>query len=231
MIKQVVIYSFLLLSITSCAQSGKKVNAATFEKQVAEAGTQLLDVRTMQEYNRGHIKGAMQANWNNSAEFAERTAHLSKEKPVYVYCQAGGRSEAAASWLSAKGFRVIDLSGGMIGWQKENKPVEGATATTEYTLADFKSMINDSTKTYLVDIGAAWCPPCVKMKPVVDELVKEKATAFTFVNIDAGVHINLQKELNVEALPTFIIYKNGIELKRIQGITTKEALANALNGK
>jgi rhodanese-related sulfurtransferase/glutaredoxin len=216
-------------SLMSCAQKKESVTVDAFEKLIKDPSVQLLDVRTMEEYNRGHIKNAMQANWNDSKEFANRVAHLNKEKTVYVYCQVGGRSTAASEWLQKQGFsKVIDLNGGLLAWQKAKKEVTGVSPIKEYSLEDFNKLIAEKDIIYLVDIGAAWCPPCVKMKPIIEAIEKEYAGKFKLINIDAGVHIELQKILKSEGLPTFIIYKNGAELSRINGVTTKENLAKAM---
>jgi rhodanese-related sulfurtransferase len=49
---------------------------------------------------------------------------LDKTKPVYTYCHVGGRSSAAAKWLTEKGFTVYNLVGGITAWQKAGRPVE-----------------------------------------------------------------------------------------------------------
>ena len=66
----------------------------------------------------------------------------------------------------------------------------------------------------LVDFGAEWCPPCKKMEPVLNQFMKQNATKLTLVKMDGGVETELMKTLNVDALPTFILYKNGKEVKR-----------------
>ncbi len=227
------VYTFIILccSIISCAQQHKQLSSsvADFEKNLLDSSVQLLDVRTIAEYNRGHIQHALQANWNNLHEFATRTSHLQKEKALYVYCQAGSRSAAAATWLSQQGFsKVVNLNGGLIAWQKANKPVQSIDAITEYTMEDFNKLLVNKDELYLVDIGAPWCAPCVKMKPIIDNLQEEYKGKFTLINIDAGIHINIQTALKVEKLPTFIVYKNGVELTRITEITTKENLIKVL---
>jgi rhodanese-related sulfurtransferase len=189
----------------------------------------LLDVRTIEEFNAAHIANALQANWNNESEFATRTNHLDKEKPLYIYCQAGGRSAAANNWLQKQGFKnIVELSGGMIAWKKENKPVVGVAPVTQFTKADLDKMMDKKDEVYLIDFGAAWCAPCVKMKPTIEELQKEYKGKFTFINIDAGVQINLQKEMAVESLPTFFVYKNDTMLMRFEGITTKEQFVKVM---
>ena len=67
---------FLLFSCNSGAQTGKEVSADQFEKDLQQGDVQLLDVRTAGEYRTGHIKKALQANWNDQKEFADRTTAL-----------------------------------------------------------------------------------------------------------------------------------------------------------
>ena len=53
---------------------------------------------------------------------------------------------------------------------------------------------------------------------------KNKGLDLKLLKIDAGVHTNVMKELNIEPIPVFIVYKNGIETWRKQGIVSKEEL-------
>ena len=85
-----------------------------------------------------------------------------------------------------------------------------------------------SDKPVLVDIGAVWCPPCKKMEPVIKELIQSHGTQFKFVQIDGGVQESIIKELNASSFPTFIIYKNGKEVWRKEGIVSKEELLKNL---
>ena len=100
------------ISILSCnAQTNTALNTNEFESGITKDSIQILDVRTAGEYNSGHIKGALLADWNNKEEFKRRVAFIDKDKPVYVYCLAGGRSAAAAEKMRAEGYeKVYDLS-------------------------------------------------------------------------------------------------------------------------
>lgn len=220
------VFALILVSITvvSCHSqpAAHTAGPADFEKGITTPGVQVLDVRTAGEYQSGHIKNALLADWTNQQQFMDRISYVDKDKPVYVYCLAGGRSNAAAQWMRSNGFKtVVELQGGMNAWKRENKPVEGSSNEPQMTMEQYLASI-PKDKTVLVDFGAEWCPPCVKMKPVIDEL--EKAGGFTLVNIDAGVHTNLMKELNIEPIPVFIVYKQGKETWRKQGVVSKEEL-------
>jgi rhodanese-related sulfurtransferase len=218
---------FILFGCNAQTKTGS-ANAEEFEKGIAEKNIQVLDVRTAGEYNSGHIKKALLADWNNTEQFTERIKYVDKNKPVYVYCLAGGRSAAAADWMKKNGFStVINLEGGINAWKRNNKPLEGVSNEKQFTLEEYKAMI-PADSVVLVDFGAAWCPPCVKMEPVLQELIKEKGTAFKFVRIDGGLHTDVMKAMNVEALPVFIIYKNGKEIWRKQGVAEKQEFLQQL---
>ncbi|MNJ85470.1 Thioredoxin [compost metagenome] len=197
-----------------------------FFDSIQREGIQLLDVRTAGEYNQGHITGAFQADWNNLSQFSERIASLDKEKPVYIYCLAGSRSAAAQKWLLKEGFRkVINLEGGINAWNLEDLPVKGTAKVAQISFADFLNSI-PKDRTVLIDIGAEWCPPCKKMTPIVDELSRD---GYTIIKIDGGAQTELVKELKAGVFPTFIVYKNGIESKRLTGVCSKEDLKKLLD--
>jgi len=62
----------------------------------------------------------------------------------------------------------------------------------------------------------------VKMNPVLDDLQKDASLQFQLIKVDAGIHTDVMKALNIEPIPVFIIYKNGKEVWRKQGIVSKE---------
>jgi len=224
---------FLMASfIMSCAQtstsSSEVLNAAAFKEAITTKNIQVLDVRTATEFNGGHIKHALQANWLDQKEFADRTQHLDKNLPVYVYCQAGGRSASAQAALEAQGYKVINLEGGMSNWKMNGFPVEGAGNKAQMRVEDFDKTIS-SNKIVLVDIGADWCPPCRKMLPVLETLKQKPSAPFYFLAVDGGEDIEVMKSLKSEGLPTFILFKNGKETWRHQGLVTLEEFNAALN--
>lgn len=224
------VFALLLVlgSLVSCQSqpAAHAVGPADFDKGIQGSGVQVLDVRTATEYQSGHIKNALLADWTNQQQFMDRINYVDKDKPVYVYCLAGGRSSAAAQWMRSNGFKtVVELQGGMNAWKRASLPVEGSSNEPQMTLEQYLASI-PADKTVLVDFGAEWCPPCVKMKPVIDEL--EKEGGFVLLKIDAGVHTNLMKELNIEPIPEFIVYKQGKETWRKQGVISKEELRSQL---
>lgn len=219
--------SMLVLSCRSSAQKNT-ADVGSFEKEISSGSVQLLDVRTAAEFKTGHLQNALQADWNNPDQFKDRTQHLDKEKPVYVYCLGGPRSSAAANYLKQQGFKkVISLEGGINAWKMAGKPVENASNEKQLTTEEYNLLVQKN-ETILVDFGATWCPPCKKMEPVLQSLQQKAAAKYKLVKIDGGVHLNIMQTMKVDALPTFIVYKNGKEVWRKQGIVTVEEFLEVL---
>ncbi|HMZ45863.1 MAG TPA: rhodanese-like domain-containing protein [Chitinophagaceae bacterium] len=81
-----------------------------------DKSAQLIDVRTPEEYEEGHLENAVNINIKDS-NFIELVKKLNKEKPVYVYCRSGVRSRKAGAELEKLGFKqIFDLDGGILSW-------------------------------------------------------------------------------------------------------------------
>ena len=94
------------------------------EKLIAD-GIQLLDVRTEEEWNEGHLKGAKRVDFTAEGFVEKAKSTLDPTKPVLVYCRSGGRSAKATKALRETGFTTVhDMAGGITAWQKAGKPVE-----------------------------------------------------------------------------------------------------------
>ena len=88
-----------------------------------DAGVQLLDVRTKEEWDEGHLKGAKLVTLSEEGFADKAKAVLDPKKSVVVYCGSGKRSAKAAKQLRDAGFTVHDMAGGITAWQKAGKPV------------------------------------------------------------------------------------------------------------
>jgi len=217
------LFSTIIISCT--AQTKTALTPDEFEKEITtKQNIQILDVRTPKEFFSGHIKNALQADWNDKAEFERRLAFVDKAKPVYVYCLAGGRSAAAADKMRKAGYtNVFELSGGTNAWRAANKPLEGASTEKQMTIDELNATINGS-KMVLVDFGASWCPPCIQMEPVLKNVKEKNEGRFTFVKVDGGRDQDILQTYKVTALPVFIIFKDGKEVWRRDGIATEAEL-------
>ena len=87
-------------------------------------GLVVLDVRTPDEFAEGHIADATNIDFYEP-DFAASLDALDKEKPYFVYCRSGNRSESAVAIMEDLGFNeVYELDGGIISWVEAGNPVE-----------------------------------------------------------------------------------------------------------
>ena len=89
----------------------------TYADAILGTKVQLVDVRTSKEYKGGHIKNAINIDFFNASNFKKSFEKLDKEKPIYLYCRSGARSQKAARRLVDMGFsKIYDLKGGYMRW-------------------------------------------------------------------------------------------------------------------
>ncbi|WP_299960114.1 rhodanese-like domain-containing protein [uncultured Modestobacter sp.] len=86
----------------------------------AETSAQVLDVREPDEVATGAVAGSINIPLG---ELAARQSELDPATPIITVCQGGARSQKAAEALSAAGYRVSNLDGGMNAWIQDGKPV------------------------------------------------------------------------------------------------------------
>lgn len=121
-----ILIAAVLFSIDSISRAGDPavapVKIEQADKQLA-SGAQLLDVRTKEEWDEGHLKGATLITVTEEGFLDKAKATLDPKKGVVVYCRSGRRSAKAAAWLRSAGFTVYDLDGGITAWKAAGKPV------------------------------------------------------------------------------------------------------------
>ena len=84
----------------------------------------ILDVRTPEEYDAGHIEGAIMIDFN-AGNFREEVDKLDKDKDYLVYCRSGNRSGQAVAIMEELGFlEICHMNGGMLEWTAEDLPLE-----------------------------------------------------------------------------------------------------------
>ena len=100
-------------------------------------------------------------------------------------------------------------------------------AIIDLTKENFQAEITKSDKPVLVDFWAVWCCPCQMMAPILHELEAEMPDVqIGKVNVDE--QMDLARQFRVVSIPTLIIFKNGQEVQRMVGVTSKEELKDAL---
>ena len=95
------------------------------------------------------------------------------------------------------------------------------------TTENFEEEVLKSDKPVLLDFWADWCGPCKMMSPVVEELAEE---GYAVGKVDVDQNMALAQQFRVVSIPTLILFKDGAEVKRFVGLTSKEELKSALEG-
>ena len=118
------ISSFLLFQCKRSKERSPQLISAHQMKELLERDSvQLIDVRTAEEFYKGHIENAQKIDFF-SADFDLKMAALDNFKPLILYCKSGRRSAKSASKLADKGYMFIyDLEGGIIQWIFEGNQI------------------------------------------------------------------------------------------------------------
>jgi rhodanese-related sulfurtransferase len=85
-----------------------------------DAALQVVDVREPYERKAGHIAGTRHIELN---KLSAEAATLDPERPVVFYCRVGARSTMAAQALRAAGFEAYSMTGGLLRWAREERPL------------------------------------------------------------------------------------------------------------
>ncbi len=127
MLKYVIIFVLILLCV--CAVGCQKKKIVTYEQINAQeaktimdesTGYVVLDVRTPEEFEQGHIVGAINIDHEEITEKAESVL-LNKEQLILVYCRSGRRSKIASDALVKLGYTNVKEFGGINDWPYETE--------------------------------------------------------------------------------------------------------------
>lgn len=101
----IVMFNFL-------SKSGGDRNMSDWKQKIEEEPGVIVDVRTQNEYDQGHLADADLQFDFNSGEFEEKVDDLDKDKTYYLYCRTGNRSGKAAELMKKRGFENVHNIGG-----------------------------------------------------------------------------------------------------------------------
>ena len=125
--KKLTLLLLVVMMLTACGQDKENDQGAVYVNITAEEAKQImdseegyiiLDVRTQEEYDQGHIPGAIVISHEEIKEKAVDVL-TDKDQLILVYCRSGRRSKIAAEALVELGYTNIKEFGGIIDWPYE----------------------------------------------------------------------------------------------------------------
>jgi thioredoxin 1 len=80
----------------------------------------------------------------------------------------------------------------------------------------------------LVEFGAAWCPPCRMIAPILDEIAAERSD-LRVVSVDVDASPITQTRYSVMSIPTLLLFVNGAPVRQVVGFTPKGRLLDLVD--
>ncbi len=96
------------------------------------------------------------------------------------------------------------------------------------TLTETNFQHQTKNKVMLVDFWASWCAPCRVMAPVLNDVADSLTGNLHVGKVNIEHHQSLAQKFKVRSIPTFILFKNGIEVKRFVGMKDREFLVQQI---
>jgi len=90
----------------------------------------------------------------------------------------------------------------------------------------FEQEVVKESRPVLVDFSAEWCPPCDLAAPVMEELCTTAPHGLKVVKVEVEKCLETSRRHNIQAMPTFVLYRGGKVLSQTRGFGSKRALVN-----
>ncbi len=81
----------------------------------------------------------------------------------------------------------------------------------------------------LVDFFATWCGPCKMLAPVLEEVDEKQLTNAKIIKVDTDEFIEIARRYNIQAIPTLILFKNGVLSNTSLGYLNKNQVISFIN--
>jgi thioredoxin 2 len=103
-----------------------------------------------------------------------------------------------------------------------------ARPVTVNSVEEFDELIRDAKAPVLVDFWAAWCGPCRAVAPELEKLASQRAGSAVIAKVDTDAQPELSARFGIRSIPTLVMFRDGLEARRISGAMSASAMAAQL---
>jgi thioredoxin 1 len=93
---------------------------------------------------------------------------------------------------------------------------------------DFDEVVLNSDTPALVDFWAQWCGPCRAIAPIVEASAKQYGDAVRVLKLNVDDSPAIAQRYGIQAIPTLIVFQDGVEKERIVGVVSQEAISKTI---
>ncbi len=98
---------------------------------------------------------------------------------------------------------------------------------TELNDSNFDNFVEENKKV-LIDCWAPWCGPCRRMGPIIEEIDGEDHD-FAVAKLNTDENQGIAVRFNINAIPTLLVFKEGVLVKTLVGLRPKDEIVKAVN--
>ncbi|MFN3589064.1 MAG: rhodanese-like domain-containing protein [Spirosomataceae bacterium] len=216
---------FLLFTLhIAFAQQKGLTPDALLQLQKEDRATKVIDLRTSEQFQRGHLKFALSIDYEQDNFLENLRLRVPRTVPLVLYCSTGKLSKEAQTYISELGYsRVYYLEGGFDKWVTQAKPYVSDYQTTEPIASITYPQLQRSAQQFPLYFGLFVEPTCEACKRET-QLISEVFPEAQVISLSGQRVIGLQEQLNIKQYPTLLVFKNGNQVWRIDGTVSREEL-------
>ncbi len=217
-------YFFLFVFHFTFAQQIALSPDALLQLQREEKTLKLIDLRPVEQFQRGHLKFALSLDYEEDDFLTNLRLRVPKNVPIVLYCSTGKLGKEAQTYISELGYsRAYYLEGGFDEWILQAKPYVSDYQTTEPIASITYMQLQRAAQQFPLYIGLfiePSCDACTKENQLLNEVFPEAQ----IISLSGQRVIGLREQLNIKKYPTLLVFKNGKQVWRIDGSASREEL-------
>ncbi|KAL8515059.1 hypothetical protein ACS0TY_013948 [Phlomoides rotata] len=156
---------------------------------------------------------------------------ISTTAAVPIVVKTSPFSSLTNSKLSSLQFPIELRISGFPNYCLKSNPRPGAltpVASKKQSFSSFEELLEKCDKPVLVDFYATWCGPCQFMVPILEQVSASMIDKIQVVKIDTEKYPTIASKYNIEALPTFVLFKDGEPHDRFEGAMGADQLIHRI---